>query len=280
MAWNRADTSSQSAARKTASKSPSAVKGAIAGVVVVAVLGLAAFFIFGGKTERPVVDEVEKVKSKVIAESKTKYTPPAEKQTDPQPRQNQTKGLYTYLGKAIVSESAVTNGPVIVTTMVAADGEKYQKVGRVTRQIFDTNIDRRIASVISEEPGRRMAPLPPANPNADAEFLKAIQTPIIITKDDSPEDAAMKRAVIDARLQIKDAMDAGEHFNDILAKHHEWHNANIELSAEANDAYSKLVKEGSLEEAKAYKARANEVLEKAGARPISGPKQKKKTLVQ
>ena len=33
MAWNRADTSSQSAARKTASKSPSAVKGATTSVV-------------------------------------------------------------------------------------------------------------------------------------------------------------------------------------------------------------------------------------------------------
>ena len=43
MAWNRADTSSQSAARKASGKSLSLVKGAIAGLVVVAVLGVAAF---------------------------------------------------------------------------------------------------------------------------------------------------------------------------------------------------------------------------------------------
>ena len=42
------------------------------------------------------------------------------------------------------------------------------------------------------------------------DFLKSLETPIIVTKDDTPEEAQLKRDMIAAKIDLKARYDAGE----------------------------------------------------------------------
>ena len=47
-------------------------------------------------------------------------------------------------------------------------------------------------------------------------FLRSCETPIVITKNDTPEIAELKKAVIDAKIELKARYDAGEDISEIM----------------------------------------------------------------
>jgi hypothetical protein len=47
-------------------------------------------------------------------------------------------------------------------------------------------------------------------------FLRSCETPIVITKNDTPEIAELKNAVIDAKIELKARYDAGEDISEIM----------------------------------------------------------------
>ena len=54
-------------------------------------------------------------------------------------------------------------------------------------------------------------------PNAfKKDFIESLNEVITVTEKDSPEDAQLKRDVIAARLELKDAMDRGEDIEQIM----------------------------------------------------------------
>lgn len=211
MAWNRADTSSQSAARKASGKSPSLVKGAIAGLAVVAVLGLAAFFIFGGKDAKPKAEKVEKKPAK-IAEVKPSAAPTAKRDgtaihdptnTLPPQKVGEIRNGYIKFGNGKLHK---VNG--VVTNSLAHR--------RAKSSIFKHRSENIIAGLLALKPGDSLVGTPNYNGTFTKDFFDSLQDPIVVEPDDSDEHKELKRLVVDAKKSLKEAMDRGEDVEKII----------------------------------------------------------------
>ena len=106
----------------------------------------------------------------------------------------------------------------------------------------------------------------------EADYAKSLSTPIIVKDDDPPDVAAMKRAMIDAKIEISDRMRQGEKLSDILE---ETRSELMRLSRVKRDI-EKLVRDETRNqnvteaEVADYITAANKLLEKEGIAPING----------
>ena len=106
----------------------------------------------------------------------------------------------------------------------------------------------------------------------ESDYIKSLSTPIIVKDDDPPDVAAMKRAMIDAKIEISDRMRQGEKLSDILE---ETRSELMRLSKVKRDI-ERLVREETQNpnitegEVADYIAAANKLLEKEGIAPING----------
>ena len=76
MAWNQPASNNNSAARKASKYSPSIAKGTVTGLVVIAILGFAVYFIFGRKDVKHVAEPNEKKPTQIV-EAKPSAAPVA-----------------------------------------------------------------------------------------------------------------------------------------------------------------------------------------------------------
>ena len=82
--------------------------------------------------------------------------------------------------------------------------------------IFETRADNEIAFVLATEPGTMVIGNRSVGPDFESRFLKSLEKPIIVSKDDSEYEQNLKRAVIEAKLNLKDALDRGEDIGKIM----------------------------------------------------------------
>lgn len=82
----------------------------------------------------------------------------------------------------------------------------------LAEKCFDQITDLQLATLVTHEPGDYLLISSDEVDfrNFKENFLKSIESPIICGKDDPPEMVALKKAVREARLEIKDRLDAGE----------------------------------------------------------------------
>lgn len=83
-------------------------------------------------------------------------------------------------------------------------------------QIFENSADRTIAGLLVIEPGDDLIGGDEPSPWFMRSFLQSLKTPIVISEDDSEEAAALKRAVIETRNELKARYDAGEDIVKLL----------------------------------------------------------------
>ena len=88
------------------------------------------------------------------------------------------------------------------------------KVGHY--KIFKSRADNDIAFLVATEPGTMVLGNRSVGPDFENHFLKSIETPIIVSDDDSEHDRALKRAVIAAKCELKAAYDRGEDIGKIM----------------------------------------------------------------
>ena len=94
--------------------------------------------------------------------------------------------------------------------------ENQPRVAKPKYAIFDTRADNEIAFVLSTEPGQMLIGKRNVGPGFEERFLKSITRPIIVKEDDSDYDKSLKRAVIAAKLELKDAYDRGEDIEKMM----------------------------------------------------------------
>lgn len=87
--------------------------------------------------------------------------------------------------------------------------------------IFNHNSENTIASYLTLNPGQTLVGSPIYDRKFTEDFLKSLQEPIIVTKDDDPETAALKRAMIETKIELKACYDDGEDIGKILEQTHE-----------------------------------------------------------
>ena len=170
--------------------------------------------------------------------------------------------------KLLTSVTNRSTGYIVDNTLMK-NGKKAQHV-RELPSIWETTTDGMIAGLLAGN--AKHADLPPLPPMstlaADREFIKSLETPIEILKDDTEEVKAIKMIVRAARKDIKKRMDAGEHFKDILSEHHAILNDNGVIRKDAIDGLLEVRRNGSADDVNVYVTAVNQQLEKLGISPI------------
>ena len=114
----------------------------------------------------------------------------------------------------------LSNGELLPTNKLRKVSIEDRKP-RFKYAIFDHSTDNELAAILTLRPGQSLIGGPIRRGDYKAEFLKSIETPIVVHKDDPEDVQEVKRAVIDARLLIKEAIDRGEDPAEIIKEAYE-----------------------------------------------------------
>ncbi len=114
----------------------------------------------------------------------------------------------------------LSNGELLPTNKLRKVSVEDRKP-RFQYAIFDHSTDNELAAILMLRPGQALVGGPIRHSDYKADFLKAIETPIVVHKDDPEDVRDVKRAVIEARMMLKEAIDAGEDPADIIREAYE-----------------------------------------------------------
>ena len=218
MAWNGSsekNTSGTSTAKRLvggAKKSPSIMRGAFAALAVVA-LAAGAWWWLARRAPEPVAPEKPK--------RPTKASPPVVAKPTPLPKPKDYSSLDNIqLRRLPESETNnLTEAQVKYWRMFhpwPPPDKDQPKAKHGKYHIFETRADNEIAFVLATEPGTMVIGNRSVGPDFESRFLKSLEKPIIVSKDDSEYEQNLKRAVIEAKLNLKDALDRGEDIGKIM----------------------------------------------------------------
>jgi len=139
------------------------------------------------------------------------------------------------------------------------------------RSIFTNASDQVLGMIASAPPGRDMPPMP-ITPSIDRDFMRSLDTPIVIDDADSDEIKALKEAVMKLRVEVLEIKESqGLSVYEILTQHQDLVRENASLRIEAQKAALEIYKSGDVEGARDYVDTANVLLQKLGAEPIKMP---------
>ena len=270
-------------AMSSASLRPTWIKGAVAGVLVV-IVALAAWYFLAPKSTPHDAAPRSTPKTAKPAPKSEKLAPA------PRPKQATTNA-------APVVEKPKTNKYNTVKnpwgTPIPADleykphwaytEEDYARIDpsykerherfkeRQANNPWKTTADSQLSVLLFSELGQPNLLIPFSRQFKD-QFLKSLEQPIIVGKDDPPELKEQKRQMIEAKIWLKQQMDDGKDIVEIL-------NAEYERQAKVRGLRENLMKElrsieksaKSVQEVEDYIAAANKMLEEAGGAKVALP---------
>ncbi len=214
MGWNGSGgTATPQKPIKKKTQAPSASRGLVAGLIVVAVACVGLFYFLSGEKEQTAKTDTPK-KSGTIAEVKPAPAAPAkaeaekpkeEKKELPPQKVGETRNGYILLPSGRLHK---VRG--VITNSVSATQFKGKY------EIFDFHCENEIACMLTMEPGETLVGTPVYNGRFTKQFLESLKTPILINADDSEEDKELKRNVIQAKKELKEAYDRGEDIEKIM----------------------------------------------------------------
>ena len=150
-------------------------------------------------------------------------------------------------------------------------------------EIFDHACENEIAGFLSMEPGQGLVGTPRYNGRFKRDFLESLKHPIVVTPDDSPEDAALKRNVIKAKIELKEALDRGEDIEQIMLDTRKEMQDLARYKQELKQQMHEMVKgdgEMTTEEMEDLVDAANKMLDAKGIAPMTfGPLTRRKIML-
>lgn len=267
------------ASSKGSGKSSGVFKGALAGIIVVAV-AVGAFWLL--TKYKSVPDQPKEKKISKIAEATPSLAAPKpveEKVEEPpkiDPNARPTKVGETVNGYIKLPSGRIHRVLGVVTNSATASIKgKYE--------IFDHACENEIAGFLSMEPGQGLVGTPRYNGRFKRDFLESLKHPIIVSQDDSPEDAALKRNVIQAKIELKDALDRGEDIEQIMLDTRKEMQDLARYKQELKQQMHEMVKgdsEMTTEEMEDLLNAANQMLDARGIAPMTfGPLTRRKIMM-
>ena len=140
--------------------------------------------------------------------------------------------------------------------------------------IFSHDSENTIAAYLTITPGQTLVGSPIYDKKFSDDFLKSLEEPIIVTKDDDPETAALKRAMNETKIELKARHDAGEDIGKILEQTHEELRQLSQYKIQIEEVLKESIRSGNLTEKDfdlAIEA-ANKMLDEKGIAPMEfGP---------
>lgn len=263
MAWNQ-PTSTEHSAKRSKPRKPS--KGvwlvAIAVVVVAAAVVVIALLPRGKVTPSAVVEKPVKTKVAITPPMPApKPQQPVEVKVDPNARP--TKVGEVVNGYVMLPSGRIHKPTGVVTNRVADYGKsKYS--------IFENRSDNEIAGILMANPGEAVVGTKRYDKWFEKQFLKSIETPITVSPDDEPWQADLKKLVIQARLELKEAHDKGEDIATIMSESRQQLQDLSKYKQSVKQIYAQNVKECATEQDVADLQKAvNVMLEEKGCAPMN-----------
>lgn len=263
---------------------PTIGKGLIAGVLVVVAAICAWYYLSARKPDATPQqkDRKEKRAHKKAAEpTQVHVVADAESEPKPEPPKIDPNARPTKVGETVNGYIKLPSGRIhrvlgVVTNSVTASIKgKYE--------IFDHACENEIAGFLSMEPGQGLVGTPRYNGRFKRDFLESLKHPIVVTADDSPEDAALKRNVIQAKIELKEALDRGEDIEQIMLDTRKEMQELARYKQELKQQMHEIVKgdsEMSTEEMENLLEAANKLLEEKGIAPMTfGPLTRRKIMM-
>ena len=251
--------------KKTSHSSPSKVFLIAASMMTI--VGVAVWFFLSDETpkvEKPAPEKPKIVKPKPPKEVKgvAVETPKVEKKLPkwkyPVERTNELNAVELRKWRAMHRPPpGYTN-----TTSLTEAPPKYA--------IFKHRSENEIAALLTMTPGETLVGTPVYTKRFTDDFLKSLETPIIATEEDSPEDAELKRAMVETKIELKARMDAGEDLGQILLdtrrEYQELARYKFMLQNEINEI--KKNPDATIQDVEDFVTAANQLLEQKGIAPI------------
>lgn len=279
MAWNN----NSKPATPVKKQRPPVLRGLIAGVIVV-IAAIAAYFILSGDKPAPASAEpakkakpakvVKKVAPKPAPKPAAKPAPKAPVAAKPAPVATNDAPVFT---DGRVSEwskkfsanskwSATTNSFGQQIEIVHDNGKMHKRISYAKPPMVNNASDQALAMATAGGSG----PMPPIPipPRAEEMFRESLNHEIVINPEDSPEIRRRKEEIIQARKDMKEMLDAGESFANVINSTVKQRNADHSLRQEARSSVMNMMKEdpeGAAELIKRY----NKVLRKSGIAELS-----------
>ena len=240
-------------------------------VVALLVCVLSFFYFYNDKEEKKIeppkpaqLKQKQAVKPTAVTQKPVAKKVEQPKPIDPNARP--TKSCEVVNGYIKLPSGRIHKISGVVTNSIASRPKpKYQ--------IFKRNCNNEIAAYLSMKPGDTLVGTPVYNGRFKRDFLASLEEPIIVSEEDSPEDAQLKRDVIAARLELKDAMDRGEDIEQIMLDTRKEMQrlmvAKMQLKQLFNEERKKCQSEQEIEE---LFGACNKILEEKGIAPLTyGP---------
>ena len=207
MAWNKSSSASKSKQRSAGGDgrpTSAVVKGLLAAVLIVFGIVGAIFLFRNANRQHP---EAPKPKPRKIAEVKPAAVKPTAEATNEKPKELPPQRVGEIRDGKMLLQSGRLHPVKGVTT---------GKVERAWSSIFPHPSENIIAGLLAAKPGAAFVGTPHYNGRFTQNFLKSLEEPIIVSKDDSAEVQQLKRAVIAAKIELKAAYDRGEDIEEVL----------------------------------------------------------------
>lgn len=103
-------------------------------------------------------------------------------------------------------------------TLAQPIGRVIKRPGYGKKRLFTEGSDIKIERLLRLKPGQMFLGTFKYDEKFVRDFIKSLDTPIVIDEKDSPEDKEMKQAVIDTRSDLKAAYDRGEDIAAIMTE--------------------------------------------------------------
>ena len=142
------------------------------------------------------------------------------------------------------------------------------------KPVFDNASDQLLAMATSGRPGVPMPPLPIAGPGAEMMFKASLEKPIEILDSDTEAVKQLKLRVMETREEVKQLMEKGLSFQQIMQEHQSLVNDNASIRTKAMIEAREIFESGDTEGAETYIKTMNEAFEGMGIQPIKMPGKK------
>ncbi len=261
-------------------KPPAVAKGIIAGGIVVAAAVAAWFFLSPKPQAAPGSPKIKKPAKTTLAEPAKAAPRPVEAKVEEPPKID-PDARPTKVGETVNGYIKLPSGRlhrvlgVVTNSATAAIKGKYE--------IFDHACENEIAGFLSMEPGQGLVGTPRYNGRFKRDFLESLDHPIVITEDDTPENAALKRNVIQAKIELKEALDRGEDIEQIMLDTRREMQDLARYKQELKQQMHEMVKgdsEMTTEEMEDLLEAANKMLDAKGIAPMTfGPLTRRKIMM-
>ena len=248
-------------AKKKGAKSGGAVRGILAGLIVV-VGALAAFdFLVPSNSG----DEPKQNVKKQERTTNSRVTSKPAKDSGAPVKQGK---LSAAPGKD--APAALPGDPRPDSAETANDSPAPEAEKPKPRRIFKHGTDQLIWLAVFASNGGPIPPLPHITAADTDKFIDTLNDPIAIDPEDPPRIQDMKRKINELRKDVAGmiAQNPGKELSDILNEHRDEFNGRLNLHSDAQREYNRFLEEGDAEGAEEYRLQANELLAEYGVEPI------------